>query len=144
MPDLALHSTMTPHSCSSPTEAHSETAPDSIDSHKPCDIAIIGFSFQFPRSDSAESFWNILISGKCVASEFPPDRLCSTRYHGTGNDRSGTVSHVLALHFSLQPTAYSAIHCPWFNEFRIDLHSKSLVPREGHRRIRCPVFWNDT
>ncbi|KAI1759001.1 putative polyketide synthase [Hypoxylon sp. FL1150] len=99
---------MTPHSRSSPTEAHSETAPDSVGSHTPCDIAIIGFSFQFPRSDSAESFWNVLISGKCVTSEFPPDRLCSTRYHGAGSDRTGTVSYDLALHCSLA-SPYSAI-----------------------------------
>ncbi|KAI0138627.1 putative polyketide synthase [Hypoxylon sp. NC0597] len=59
--------------------------------HGSCDIAIIGFSLLFPKADSTESFWDILVSGKCVASEFPPDRLRNARHYENGNSRVGPV-----------------------------------------------------
>ncbi|KAI9740047.1 MAG: polyketide synthase [Claussenomyces sp. TS43310] len=55
------------------------------------DIAIIGFSFQFPEADSSDSLWELMAAGRCVASKFPPDRLSTTRYHALDDSRPGTI-----------------------------------------------------
>ncbi|KAI0844144.1 beta-ketoacyl synthase [Daldinia vernicosa] len=72
------------------TTAHGHHSPSSSTRRRRCAIAIIGLSFLLPEVDSTESFWDILMSGKCVASEFPLERLCSFRHHDGGNDGTGT------------------------------------------------------
>ncbi|OTA97786.1 hypothetical protein M434DRAFT_26522 [Hypoxylon sp. CO27-5] len=62
-----------------------------ISNHRSRDIAIIGFSLLFPQADSTESFWDLLMSGKCVASEFPPDRLRNAGHYEEGNSRAGPI-----------------------------------------------------
>ncbi|KAI1480108.1 hypothetical protein F4774DRAFT_425201 [Daldinia eschscholtzii] len=46
-------------------------------------IAIIGMSFQFPDdATSAESFWSMMMEGRCASRDFPVDRLGgSALYH---------------------------------------------------------------
>ncbi|KAK6958414.1 hypothetical protein Daesc_001214 [Daldinia eschscholtzii] len=46
-------------------------------------IAIIGMSFQFPDdATSAESFWSMMMEGRCASRDFPADRLGgSALYH---------------------------------------------------------------
>lgn len=55
-------------------------------------IAVIGLSFKFPQgADSEESFWSMLMEGRCASTEFPKDRLdISSSYHPDGN-REGSV-----------------------------------------------------
>ncbi|KAF3057128.1 Lovastatin diketide synthase LovF [Daldinia childiae] len=75
-----------------PTSRRSSSSKtNSTTTHGLCDIAIIGLSFLLPEANSTESFWDLLISGKCVASEFPPERLCNSRHHDGGNDGTGTI-----------------------------------------------------
>ncbi|CAG8976538.1 hypothetical protein HYALB_00011015 [Hymenoscyphus albidus] len=46
-------------------------------------VAIVGMSLEFPgNSSSADSFWSLLMSGRCASDEFPPERLNgSSLYH---------------------------------------------------------------
>ncbi len=44
------------------------------------DVAIVGFSFEFPGANSEEGFWELLTQGKCAATPFPPDRLNYSRF----------------------------------------------------------------
>lgn len=57
------------------------------------DVAIIGFAFQFPGADNSDELWELMMSGKCVASDFPVERLSTTRYHDSNELRPGTVSN---------------------------------------------------
>jgi hypothetical protein len=61
------------------------------------DIAIVGFSFQLPQAGTINDFWDLMISGRCTASEFPPDRLCSSKYHGSHGSVKGSVCYILVL-----------------------------------------------
>lgn len=58
------------------------------DGCKSSDIAIVGFSFDFPGASTVESFWELLLSGKQVATEFPPERLCRDKFHGDNESRN--------------------------------------------------------
>ncbi|KAI0891078.1 putative polyketide synthase [Annulohypoxylon nitens] len=60
------------------------------------DIAIIGFSFIFTHANSTESFWELLISGRCASSEFPSTRFRNITSHGGGNDRTANTIDGLA------------------------------------------------
>jgi hypothetical protein len=94
---------MAPYLCSTPnhtgetlTPASScpcPSVPVSLDEDRNSDIAIIGFSFEFPEADTVEDFWDLMIEGRCVASEFPRNRLEKFRYHSLDESRKGTVSH---------------------------------------------------
>ncbi|KAK3302901.1 putative polyketide synthase [Chaetomium strumarium] len=44
------------------------------------DIAIIGFSFEFPGANSEDAFWDLLTQGQCAATPFPPDRFHYSRF----------------------------------------------------------------
>lgn len=55
------------------------------------DVAIIGLSFQFPGAESSDALWELMATGKCVASQFPSDRISATRYHVVDDSRPGTV-----------------------------------------------------
>ncbi|KAI1260128.1 putative polyketide synthase [Xylariaceae sp. FL1019] len=55
------------------------------------DIAVLGFSFEFPQASSEESLWSLIVNGESTARTFPPDRLSSTRYHDPNRTRPGTI-----------------------------------------------------
>ncbi|KAI0904706.1 putative polyketide synthase [Ustulina deusta] len=55
------------------------------------DIAIIGFSFEFPQANTVDSFWELMLSGSQAATNFPSTRLCNTKFHG--DDKSRNVIH---------------------------------------------------
>ncbi|KAI1490502.1 putative polyketide synthase [Biscogniauxia mediterranea] len=55
------------------------------------DIAIVGFSFLFPGADSPDSLWELISSGKCMATEFPKSRISTSRYHAVDDSRPGTI-----------------------------------------------------
>ncbi|KAI0142877.1 putative polyketide synthase [Xylariaceae sp. FL1272] len=55
------------------------------------DIAVIGFSFEFPHASSEESLWTLIVNGESTARKFPPDRLSGTRYHDPNRTRPGTI-----------------------------------------------------
>lgn len=63
------------------------TVPSSPDGHgMDQDVAIVGFSFVFPGAETPSELWDLMLDGQCVATEFPPNRLNSQRYHrGNGN-----------------------------------------------------------
>lgn len=53
-------------------------------------LAIVGFSLRLPQdaSTSAESFWSMLVEGRCASTPFPEDRLnVNGFYHPDGNRR---------------------------------------------------------
>lgn len=57
------------------------------------DIAIIGFSLRFPQDAvSPESFWNMLVEGRCAATEVPESRFNINAFYHPDPDRLGSVS----------------------------------------------------
>ncbi|KAK4236508.1 lovastatin diketide synthase LovF [Achaetomium macrosporum] len=64
-----------PSLCSSPSP---RLAPAGGDTSQ--DIAIIGFSFEFPGANSEDAFWDLLTQGQCAATTFPPDRFHYSRF----------------------------------------------------------------
>lgn len=77
----------------SPSPGGTSLTPSSDGSPISQDIAIIGFAFQFPGADTSDELWDLMVSGKCVASDFPVERLSTTRYHDSNELRPGTVSN---------------------------------------------------
>ena len=58
-------------------------------------IAIVGFSLRFPENAiSADSFWDMLMEGRCTATEFPEDRVSVDATYHPDENRRGTVSTV--------------------------------------------------
>ena len=59
--------------------------PDKEDVVEP--IAIIGMSCRFPQgATSPESFWQMLVEGRCANAPFPPDRININSFNrGDGN-----------------------------------------------------------
>jgi len=80
----------------SPDDSSSDrNSPSSVDGNDiGPDIAIIGLSFQFPEADTEESLWELMNSGRSAATEFPADRLSSTKFFDHEDLRTGTVNTV--------------------------------------------------
>ena len=58
-------------------------------------IAIVGFSLRFPENAiSADSFWEMLMEGRCTATEFPGDRVSVDATYHPDENRRGTVSTI--------------------------------------------------
>ena len=56
-------------------------------------LAVVGLSLKFPQDAvSPESFWNMLVEGRCASTEFPPDRLNIDAYHNPDTSRLDTLS----------------------------------------------------
>jgi acyl transferase domain-containing protein len=56
-------------------------------------LAIVGLSLKFPQDAvSAESFWKMVVEGRCASTEFPPDRLNIDAYHNPVTSRLDTLS----------------------------------------------------
>ncbi|KAI1772031.1 putative polyketide synthase [Hypoxylon cercidicola] len=72
------------------------------------DIAIIGLSFQFPGANSPDSYWELMLSGKCKASDFPPHRISKAKYHESDETRKGTISPSKACFLDRDITAFDA------------------------------------
>ena len=99
---------MAPHSTAD-TETqgpdYSNSAPDYHGNHRPRDmpplsqdrdlvepVAVVGFSLRFPENAiSADSFWEMLMEGRCTATEFPEDRLSVDAVYHPDENRRGTV-----------------------------------------------------
>ncbi|KAL4947728.1 hypothetical protein BDW69DRAFT_189927 [Aspergillus filifer] len=58
-------------------------------------IAVVGFSLKFPQdADSAETFWEMLYSGRCAMTEIPEDRFAIDSFLGQQGEAgvpSGTI-----------------------------------------------------
>ncbi|KAI0889175.1 putative polyketide synthase [Annulohypoxylon maeteangense] len=61
------------------------------DNSKSPDIAIVGYSFEFPEADTDDALWDIMLSGRTTASEFPAERLSARNYRGIDESEKGTV-----------------------------------------------------
>ena len=68
-----------------------------------CDdaIAIIGLSLEFPSANSADNFWDLIVSGRSAARNFPPERVNHAAWHNAEGSRQGMVCCVQHLHRSL-------------------------------------------
>ena len=66
-------------------------------------IAIIGFSLRFPQdATSAESFWKMLIEGRCAMTKVPEDRwTLASFYHPDGKRSNSVRIKLLFLFFSV-------------------------------------------
>lgn len=83
---------MNPGSSGADDSSSDRLSPSSVDGNEiGPDIAIIGLSFQFPEADTEESLWVLMNSGRSAATEFPADRLSSTKFFDTEDLRTGTV-----------------------------------------------------
>lgn len=76
-----------------PGEFHGHGVRDNSPASKNSDlvepIAIVGFSFKFPRdADATDSFWSMLMEKRSTATKFPKDRIsASSLYHPDPNRR---------------------------------------------------------
>ena len=60
-------------------------------------IAVVGLSLKFPDDAiSVESFWNMLIEGRCASEDFPKDRLNLNAFYDPNPDKQGTVRSLRA------------------------------------------------
>ncbi|TGO92077.1 hypothetical protein BPOR_0011g00280 [Botrytis porri] len=67
---------------------NSETRRDG--SHIP--LAIVGFSFEFPReATSVASFWEMICEGRTASSDFPFDRMNIQGYYHPDDNRTSTI-----------------------------------------------------
>jgi acyl transferase domain-containing protein len=62
-------------------------------------LAIVGLSLKFPEdATDADSFWDMVVNGRNVSTEFPIDRLNIDTFNDPKNDRQGTVSRFKPMH----------------------------------------------
>ncbi|CAI7624844.1 unnamed protein product [Penicillium glandicola] len=56
-------------------------------------LAIVGLSLKFPQDAiSSESFWDMIVEGRCASTEFPPDRLNIDSHHSMDTNRLDSLS----------------------------------------------------
>jgi acyl transferase domain-containing protein len=56
-------------------------------------IAIVGMAYRFPEGASSDdAFWKILMEGKCVSKEFPPDRMNINAFYNENSERLNRIS----------------------------------------------------
>ncbi|KAJ5588138.1 hypothetical protein N7537_010816 [Penicillium hordei] len=56
-------------------------------------LAIVGLSLKFPQDAvSPESFWDMIVEGRCASTEFPPDRLNIDSHHNLDANRLDSLS----------------------------------------------------
>ncbi|KAF4179877.1 hypothetical protein CNMCM7927_001594 [Aspergillus lentulus] len=56
-------------------------------------LAVVGFSFKFPEdATSSDSFWQMLLDGRCVSTEFPADRLNIDAHYHPDRNRLDSIS----------------------------------------------------
>lgn len=93
-------------------------------------IAVIGFSFTFPEdATSAETFWSMMMEGRCVSTEWPQDRLNGSALYHPDPERLSSVCYSQFL-------ASSVVDMPVGSHFWRAFHST------GHRRFRRTVLFN--
>lgn len=85
-----------PSDCT-PRESHGHRDRDNSPASKNSDfvepIAVVGFSFKFPRdADTTDSFWNMLMERRSTATKFPKDRISASSLYHPDPNRRGTVS----------------------------------------------------
>lgn len=67
-------------------------------------LAIVGFSFKFPKdATSQHAFWNMLVEGRNASTKFPDNRLNVDAFYESGSGRPGSVR---IAPFLLLPSAY--------------------------------------
>ncbi|KAK4861763.1 hypothetical protein LT330_003798 [Penicillium expansum] len=56
-------------------------------------LAIVGLSLKFPQDAvSSESFWDMIVEGRCASTDFPPDRLNIDSHHNVNPNRLDSLS----------------------------------------------------
>ncbi|GKZ24500.1 type I Iterative Polyketide synthase (PKS) [Aspergillus brasiliensis] len=56
-------------------------------------LAVVGMSLKFPQdATSPEAFWDMLVQGRCVSSEFPSNRMNIDAHHDTERGRLHSIS----------------------------------------------------
>ncbi len=76
-----------------PRHRDRDNSPTSKDSDIVEPIAVVGFSFKFPRdADATDSFWSMLMEKRSTATKFPKDRISATSLYHPDPNRRATVS----------------------------------------------------
>jgi acyl transferase domain-containing protein len=58
-------------------------------------IAVIGFSFKYPQeATTVESFWKMLVDGRCASTDIPADRMNVDGWYHPDPYRHDSVSVV--------------------------------------------------
>ncbi|KAF7159056.1 hypothetical protein CNMCM5623_004289 [Aspergillus felis] len=56
-------------------------------------LAVVGLSFKFPEdATSSDAFWQMLLEGRCVSTEFPADRMNIDAHYHPDRNRLDSVS----------------------------------------------------
>ncbi|KAI0165365.1 putative polyketide synthase [Hypoxylon sp. FL1284] len=95
-----------------PSTSHAEPAEGSARTDGGRDhrneIAIVGFAIEFPQCNSEDEFWEILMSGECVASKFPHGRISRAKLSTKATYEKGTISTERASFLSRDIGAFDA------------------------------------
>lgn len=55
-------------------------------------LAIVGMALEFPQdADNVESFWQMILAGRCASTKFPSDRFNIDAFYHPGDDRPSTI-----------------------------------------------------
>ena len=76
-------------------------------------LAIVGLSLKFPQDAvSSESFWDMIMEGRCASTDFPPDRLNIDAYYNPDPNRLDSLT-VRGGHFMKEDI--SLFDAPFFS-----------------------------
>ncbi|GFF32728.1 nonribosomal peptide synthetase 14 [Aspergillus udagawae] len=76
-------------------------------------LAVVGLSFKFPEdATSSDAFWQMLLEGRCVSTEFPADRMNIDAHYHPDRNRLDSVS-MRGGHFLKENLA--AFDAPFFS-----------------------------
>ena len=65
---------------------------DERKSDGPEPVAVVGLSFKFAgNADNADSFWDMLLAGRCAAKDVPSDRFNPDAFYHPDTNRLDTV-----------------------------------------------------
>ncbi|GIJ99437.1 type I iterative polyketide synthase [Aspergillus viridinutans] len=76
-------------------------------------LAVVGLSFKFPEdATSSDAFWQMLLEGRCVSTEFPADRMNIDAHYHPDRNRLDSIS-MRGGHFLKENLA--AFDAPFFS-----------------------------
>ena len=104
---------MSPHKSRECSGDRSDLTNPTPNSHDDCfeqdkfeAIAIVGLSLKFPqKATSSDSFWNMLMEGRCAVTEVPEDRWNLASFYHPDRERKDSVCLISRIFDSTAPAA---------------------------------------
>jgi 3-oxoacyl-(acyl-carrier-protein) synthase/acyl carrier protein len=97
------------------------------------DVAIIGMACRLPGADDAEAFWDLLVSGRTVVGEAPPERFPASSYFARGAT-DPHLSYSKWGGFITEPYAFDAMF--------FGVSPREAVCMDPQQRVFLEVAWH--